>query len=244
MLFPRVSSASRGRGGGGGSAALALVRGKCPAVARDYPGPEAGTGRDRDRPKLLPTYVPQEGASTEGREATEQPRAGENQPQPCPCPVCSAWVLGRGPGKGEEAAGRTHGAWCRPLLSWRGSKANILQGCYFPCSAHAQFKRPLCSSKRASGLLFLMHTVKGKKITVIHLLRACWHQTFFSPSIREDQPFFRGEHQLVTPRTATASWCAGPRRRAGTRHRAIWASSTQIFGFGEPRSVSPGPGGK
>lgn len=66
----------------------------------------------------------------------------------------------------------THGAWCRLLLSWRGSNSNILQGRYFPCSAHAQFKRPLCSSKRASGLLFLMHTVKGKKITVIHLLRA------------------------------------------------------------------------
>lgn len=27
----------------------------------------------------------------------------------------------------------------------------------------------------ASELLFLMHTVKGKKITVIHLLRACGH---------------------------------------------------------------------
>lgn len=82
-----------------------------------------------------------------------------------------------GAGKAEKEAA-AHGAWCRLLLSWRGSKSNILQGCYFPCSAHAQFKRPLCSSKRASGLLFLMHTVKGKKITVIHLFRACGRQNF------------------------------------------------------------------
>lgn len=44
-----------------------------------------------------------------------------------------------------------------------------------------------------------MHTVKGKKITVIHLLRAYWHQTFFSPSIREDQPFSQGENRWPLP---------------------------------------------
>lgn len=76
-----------------------------------------------------------------------------------------------GAGRGEEAAAAPGPVQAAAVL--RGSKANILQGRYFPCSAHAQFKRPLCSSKRASGLLFLMHTVKGKKITVIHLLRAC-----------------------------------------------------------------------
>lgn len=92
--------------------------------------------------------------------------------------------------------------------------------------------------------MFLMHTVKGKKITVIHLLRACWHQTFFPPSIREGRPFFWGEHQLATPRAATTSWRASPGRRAGTRHRAIWAGSAQIFGFGEARRVNLGPGGQ
>lgn len=138
--------------------------------------PGSAAGRDPERPKLLPHLCPASG----GREAEKlQDSLALRKTGPscgvCPSPVCSAWVLGWGPGKGEEEAGRTHGAWCRPLLSWRGSKSNILQGCYFPCSAHAQFKRPLCSSKRASGLLFLMHTVKGKKITVIHLLKVCRH---------------------------------------------------------------------
>lgn len=90
------------------------------------------------------------------------------------------------------------GAWCRPLLSWRGSKSNIRQGCYFPCSAHAQFKRPLCSSKRASGLLFLMHTVKGKKVTVIHLLRPVGHRAFYTVNQGQGQLSAGAHCQLAT----------------------------------------------
>lgn len=146
----------------------------CPGSSTQGQGREQG-GTQRD-PSSCPSTSRKWGA---GRAAKLQNSLELRKTGPscgvCPSPVCSAWVLGWGPGKGEEEAGRTHGAWCRPLLSWRGSKSNILRGRYFPCSAHAQFKRPLCSSKRASGLLFLMHTVKGKKITVIHLLRAHGH---------------------------------------------------------------------
>lgn len=54
----------------------------------------------QERPKLLPISVPQRGRV---RYATEQPRAGENQPQlwGVPLPACSAWVLGWG-WEGEE----------------------------------------------------------------------------------------------------------------------------------------------
>lgn len=128
--------------------------------------------RTQERPELLPISDPQWG---EGQICYEQPRAGKTSPSCGVCPSLPA-VPGSLAGAGRVRRGDcTHRAWCRLLLSWRGSKSNILQGRYFPCSAHAQFKRPLCSSKRASGLLFLMHTVKGKKITVIHLLRACRH---------------------------------------------------------------------
>lgn len=69
----------------------------------------------------------------------------------CPSPGCSAGVRGGGP-EGEEAAAARGAGAGRCCLG--GSKSNIRQGRYFPCSAHAQFKRPQCSSKRASGLLF------------------------------------------------------------------------------------------
>lgn len=156
---------------GGSGLTLTLLWDKHPSS-----GSKPGAGK-RNRETQAPAHLCPTSGGWEGQKAIEQPRLRKTSPScgVCPSPVCSAWVLGWGPGKGEEEAGRTHGAGCRPLLSWRGSKSNILQGRYFPCSAHAQFKRPLCSSKRASGLLFLMHTVKGKKITVIHLLRARGH---------------------------------------------------------------------
>lgn len=124
----------------------------------------------------------------------------------------------------------------------RGSKANILQGRYFPCSAHAQFKRPLCSSKRASGLLFLMHTVKGKKITVIHLLRACRVRiSSFKPS--EERSPFQGQYQLASPLRATVPGSTGPWRRQ-LQCTVPLGSSAQLFGFWVSQSNSPGPCGK
>lgn len=151
--------------------------GQTPQLSCPGPGLGLGPGRNPEGPKLLPTCVPQVGVGWRGAEKLQNSLELRKTGPSCGAPLAclSAWVLGRGPGGGEEEAGRTHGAWCRPLLSRRGSKSNILQGRYFPCSAHAQFKRPLCSSKRASGLLFLMHTVKGKKITVIHIPRARGH---------------------------------------------------------------------
>lgn len=127
---------------------------------------------------------------------------GKGSPSCGLCPSLPA-VPGSLAGVGDEERRTAHtdGAWCRLLLSWRGSKSNILQGRYFPCSAHAQFKRPLCSSKRASGLLFLMHTVKGKKITVIHLLRACRHQILLLHHQRKEITFAGGDpagHSLPT----------------------------------------------
>lgn len=94
-----------------------------------------------------------------------------------PLPACSACVLGWG-WEGEER--RLHagpGAGCCCLgegASLTSSRAAI---------SHAvrtlNLKGPCVpASERASGLLFLMHTVKGKKITVIHLLRACRFQNF------------------------------------------------------------------
>lgn len=86
--------------------------------------------------------APHEGMHGEGQKLPlTQPRAepkarggGPTRPS-----ECSAWVLGGGQ-EGEEAPG--------PLQCRRGSKSIVL-GRYFPCRAHAQFKRPLASSERA-----------------------------------------------------------------------------------------------
>lgn len=189
-LSPKALSAPHGRDWG--MAATALTALLCCGLSTLAPAQgevtqgQLGTcgGRnEEDRETQAPAHLcPMERGGSVGAEKLQfSLELGENRAQQWgrPSPVCSAWVLGWGPGRVRRRPPRTHGACCRLLLSWRGSKSNILQGRYFPCSAHAQFKRPLCSSKRASGLLFLMHTVKGKKITVIHLLRACGHQNIF-----------------------------------------------------------------
>lgn len=46
--------------------ALALLWGKHPALAGDYPGLGLGTGRDRDRPQLLPIYILQGEGGVQG----------------------------------------------------------------------------------------------------------------------------------------------------------------------------------
>lgn len=150
-----------------------------PALAPRFPRVRGGNKDERD-PSSCPLMSRKGGSGgAVGRAHKLQnslglretgPSRGWAPPLPCLQRLGPRWAR-----EGEAEAGRTQGGGCRLPRSWRGSKSNILQGRYFPCSAHAQFKRPLCSSKRASGLLFLMHTVKGKKITVIHLLRACGH---------------------------------------------------------------------
>lgn len=73
-----------------------------------YPG--LGTGRDPERPKLLPTYVPQvgEGRAEKLQNSLELRKTGPSWGV-CPSPVCSTWVLGGGPGRVRRRRPHTRG---------------------------------------------------------------------------------------------------------------------------------------
>lgn len=140
-----------------------------------------------------------------------------------------------GAGRGEEAAAAPGPVQAAAVL--RGSKANILQGRYFPCSAHAQFKRPLCSSKRASGLLFLMHTVKGKKITVIHLLRAYRQLEFFLLNNQRKDHLFRGSTSWPLPSGPLCQEALVP-GEGSYNAQCHWAALPSSLASGHPRATA------
>lgn len=71
-----------------------------------------------------------------------------------------------------------------------------------------------------------MHTVKGKKITVTHLLGAAGSASSLCPSPGETGPF-RGAS------TADHAW---PGQGGHWSEGALWATQAQIFGFREPQS--------
>lgn len=164
---------------------------------------------------------------------------GKGSPSCGLCPSLPA-VPGSLAGVGDEERRTAHtdGAWCRLLLSWRGSKSNILQGRYFPCSAHAQFKRPLCSSKRASGLLFLMHTVKGKKnhrYPPSQGLQA--PDSSVTPSEKRDHLCRGRPCRPLTPHRPLCGRHWDP-ERAAAMHGATWPPLPSSLASGTPKSMS------
>lgn len=124
---------------------------------------------------LLPTCTPQGDAWRGPKLPLTQPRAepkarGGGPTRPT---ECSARVLGGGQ-EGEEAPARCSAGEGASLSSWAAISHAVhtpnLKGPWFPASER----------ERASGLLFLMHTVKGREITVIHLLGAVGRRNLLS----------------------------------------------------------------
>lgn len=139
----------------------------------------------------------------------------------CPSPGCSAGVRGGGP-EGEEAAAARGAGAGRCCLG--GSKSNIRQGRYFPCSAHAQFKRPQCSSKRASGLLFNAYCERKESHS---------YPPSQGPAIRGKAGFpARGHGPREGRCRAQCPWPAPPRSLASGSPRA--SARAQVAGEGVP----------
>lgn len=207
--------------------ALALLWGKrSSSCAQDWGWEQGGTQRD---PSSCPPMSHERGRGAGTlRNSLELRKTGPSRG--CAPRLSAAPGSSAGAGKGEEEAGRTR-AWCRPLLSWRGSKSNILQGRYFPCSAHAQFKRPLCSSKRAFVSNAYCERKKNHSYPPSQGLRA----SELLPISEESSALLSGRAPAAAPCRATGG------QAARTVHGALWAGSAQTSGLGAP-GISPNGG--
>lgn len=137
----------------------------------------------------------------------------------CPSPGCSAGVRGRGR-EGEEAAA-ARGAGAGRCCLGEGASLTSARAAISHAVRTLNLKGPSVPASEQAGFC-LMHTVKGKRVTVIHLPRA---------QQSEGRPAF-----LLR---ATPSW---PRaqEKAGTEHSALGQLHPDLWHLGAP-GHQPGP---